>query len=256
MLLAIDVGNSHTVCGIFQDNQLLYHWRLKTDRRKTSDELAISFHTMLAINGLAFKDISAVVIASVVPTQQKAWVNFTAKTGWPVLQVNSTIMHTGMTILTDNPQEVGADRVVNAVAAYHRFHAPLIVVDFGTAITFDCVSADGDYIGGVIAPGIAISLDALSARTAKLPRVDISTPPPTIIGTNTVNAIKSGILYGYGGMVTGIIEKLRESFAPAAPKVLATGGMAELIMPYTNAIELAEPNLTLGGLRILYEKNC
>jgi type III pantothenate kinase len=255
MLLAIDVGNSHTVCGIFESAQLLYHWRLKTDRRKTSDELAISFHTMLAIKGLAFQDISAVVIASVVPTQQKAWVNFTAKTGWPVLQVNSKTMHTGMKILTDNPQEVGADRIVNAVAAYNRFHASLIVVDFGTAITFDCVSADGDYIGGVIAPGIAISLDALSARTAKLPRVDISTPPPTIIGTNTVNAIKSGILYGYGGMVTGIIEQLQKPYAPDEPKVIATGGMAELIIPYTDAIELSEPNLTLEGLRILYEKN-
>jgi type III pantothenate kinase len=256
MLLAIDVGNSHTGCGIFQGTQLLHHWRLKTDRRKTADELAISFHTMLAIKDLAFKDISAVVIASVVPTQQKAWVTFTAKTGWPVLQVNSSVIDTGMKILTDNPREVGADRIVNAVAAYHRFHAPLIVVDFGTAITFDCVSADGDYIGGVIAPGIAISLDALSARTAKLPRVDISTPPPTVIGTNTVNAIKSGILYGYGGMVTGIIEQLRKPYAPAVPKVIATGGMAELIIPYTDAIELSEPNLTLEGLRILYEKNC
>jgi len=255
MLLAIDVGNSHTVCGIFKDGQLLHHWRLKTDRRMTADELAISFHTMLAIKDLAFTDITAVVIASVVPTQQKAWVGFTEETGWPVLQVNGKSMRTGMKILTDNPQEVGADRIVNAVAAYHRFNTALVVVDFGTAITFDCVSASGDYLGGIIAPGIAISLDALAARTAKLPRVDISTPPPDIIGTNTIDAIKSGIFYGYGGMISGIIAKLREAFAPDEPKVIATGGMADLIIPYTDAIELCEPHLTLEGLRILYEKN-
>lgn len=256
MLLAIDVGNSHTVCGVFQDTQLLHHWRLKTDRRKTADELAISFHTMLAIKGLTFNDISAVVIASVVPTQQKAWVGFTAETGWPVLQVNSKSMKTGMNILTDNPQEVGADRIVNAVAAYHRYATAMIIVDFGTAITFDCVSSAGDYLGGAIAPGIAISLDALAARTAKLPRVDISTPPATIIGTNTVDAIKSGILYGYGGLVNGLVGQLRKSFHPVEPKVIATGGMAELITPFTNCIESCEPNLTLEGLRILYERNC
>jgi type III pantothenate kinase len=255
MLLAIDVGNSHTVCGVFQEAQLLHHWRLKTDRRMTADELAISFHTMLAIKGLVFKDISAVIIASVVPTQQKAWVGFTAAAGWPVIQVNGKSLKTGMKILTDNPREVGADRIVNAVAAYHRFNTALVVVDFGTAITFDCVSAAGDYLGGIIAPGIAISLDALAARTAKLPRVDISTPPPGMIGTNTVDAIKSGILYGYGGMVSGIIAQIRKSLAPDVPKVIATGGMADLIIPYTDAIALCEPHLTLEGLRILYEKN-
>jgi type III pantothenate kinase len=255
MLLAIDVGNSHTVCGIFKDTRLLHHWRLKTDRRITADELVISFHTMLAIKGLAFKDITAAAIASVVPTQQKAWVGFTAETGWRVLQVNGKSIRTGMKILTDNPQEVGADRIVNAVAAYHRYGVALIIVDFGTAITFDCVSATGDYLGGAIAPGVAISLDALAARTAKLPRVDISTPPASIIGTNTIDAIKSGILFGYGGLVTGIIAQLKKSFAPDEPKVIATGGMADLIIPYTNAIEFSEPHLTLEGLRILYEKN-
>jgi type III pantothenate kinase len=255
MLLAIDVGNSHTVCGIFKDNRLLHHWRLKTDPRITADELAISFHTMLAIKGLAFRDISAVVIASVVPPQQKAWVGFTAEIGWSVLQVNAKSIRTGMKILTDNPQEVGADRIVNAVAAYHRYAAALIIVDFGTAITFDCVSAAGDYLGGAIAPGIAISLDALAARTAKLPRVDISAPPATIIGTNTIDAIKSGVLYGYGGLVNGLVDRLREPFSPVVPKVIATGGMAELIIPFTNCIESCEPNLTLEGLRILYEKN-
>jgi type III pantothenate kinase len=255
MLLAIDVGNSHTVCGIFEKKRLMNHWRFKTDRRETSDELAASFYTMLSLKGMSFKDISGVIIASVVPTQQKAWLGFIDEIGWSVLEVTKALIENDMKVLIDHPEEVGADRIVNAVAGYDRFATALIIVDFGTAITFDCVSAAGDYIGGAIAPGVAISLDALAARTAKLPRVDLSKAPSSIIGKNTTDAIRSGILYGYGGMVDGLVRHLKESFEDATPKVIATGGMADLIIPYSSTIETYDPMLTLEGLRILYERN-
>jgi type III pantothenate kinase len=254
MLLAIDVGNSHTVCGIFHDHRLQHYWRLKTDRHKTSDELAGLFYTMLHLKGFQFKDIDGVIIASVVPTQQKAWLQFLTETGWPVLQVATDLLDCGIHIRIDHPEEVGADRIVNAVAAYARFQTALIIVDFGTAITFDCVSAAGEYLGGAIAPGISISLDALAARTAKLPRVDLSSPPPGAIGTNTVDAIKSGVLYGYGGLVDGVIRELKKTFA-IEPKIIATGGMADMLAPYAHCIEATDPTLTLEGLRILYERN-
>lgn len=254
MLLAIDVGNSHTVSGLFQGEKLLRHWRLKTDRRKTADELATTFHTLFLMNGISFQDISAVIIASVVPTQQRSWEEFIKNVGWQYLKVTAG-SDNGMKILTDNPREVGADRIVNAIAAYESYPSALIVVDFGTAITFDCVSAKREYLGGAIVPGIAISIDALSERTAKLPRVDISEPPASIIGRTTVDAIKSGILFGYGCLVDGMIGKISTQFAPHSPVVVATGGMAEVIAPYAETIENIDPLLTLKGLRLIYERN-
>ena len=255
MLLAIDVGNSHTVCGIFKKNQIVNHWRFKTDRRKTSDDLAVSFYTMLSLKGMTFNDISGVIIASVVPTQQKAWIGFIEEIGWSSLEVTKALVANDIKILIDHPEEVGADRIVNAVAGFNRFATALIIVDFGTAITFDCVSAAGDYIGGAIAPGVAISLDALAAQTAKLPRVDLSKAPSSSIGKNTTDAIRSGILYGYGGMVDGLVKHLQEGFEDISPKVIATGGMADLIIPYTTTVETYDPMLTLVGLQILYERN-
>ena len=255
MLLAIDVGNSQTVCGIFKQGSLLCHWRLKTDREKTADELAARFLSLFAMQDIHFKDISGVIIASVVPTQQQAWQEFSFKyTGCTPLLVNTPTLKSGIKIATDNPAEVGADRIVNAVAAFEQYNKSCIVVDFGTAITFDCISAKGEYLGGAIMPGMSISLDALSNRTAKLPRVDISIPPQKAIGANTVDAIRSGLLFGYGAMVDGLIKKLSAEFTET-PQVIATGGMAELISAYTESIQIVDPMLTLKGLSLLHEKN-
>jgi type III pantothenate kinase len=255
MLLAIDVGNSHTVSGIFRQDTLIHHWRLKTDRQKTADELASGFNSLFAMQNISFTDITGVVIASVVPTQQQAWHEFTKNyLDCTPLLINGQNIKTGIKIVTDHPEEVGADRIVNAVAAYEQYKENLIVVDFGTAITFDCISAAGEYLGGAIMPGMAISLDALANRTAKLPRVDISTPPKHAIGVNTVEAIKSGLLYGYGSMVDGLVSKLSEEF-PSAPLVIATGGMSETLATYSEAIRIIDPMLTLKGLQLLHERN-
>ena len=255
MLLAIDVGNSQTVCGIFQKGSLSCHWRLKTDREKTADELAARFLSLFAMQDIAFKDISGVIIASVVPTQQQAWQEFSSKyTECTPLLVNTPDFISGIKIATDNPAEVGADRIVNAVAAFDLFGKSSIVVDFGTAITFDCISAKGEYLGGAIMPGMSISLDALANKTAKLPRIDVSIPPQKAIGANTVDAIKSGLLFGYGAMVDGLIKKLSAEFTDS-PQVIATGGMSELIAAYTESIQTVDPMLTLKGLYLLHEKN-
>ncbi len=255
MLLAIDVGNSQTVCGVFNKGSLRCHWRLKTDRNKTADELAARFHSLFSMQNIRFQDISGVIIASVVPTQQQAWQDFSTRyIQCSPLLVNGQSLFTGIIIKTDTPADVGADRIVNAVAAFELFGQNSIVVDFGTAITFDCVSARGEYLGGAIVPGMSISLDALASRTAKLPRIDISMPPPKAIGANTVDAIKSGLLFGYGAMVDGLIKKLSAEFAET-PQVIATGGMSELVAPYTESIQIVDPMLTLKGLYILHEKN-
>ena len=255
MLLAIDVGNSHTVSGIFKQDTLACHWRLKTDRQKTADELAAGFNSLFAMQNISFTDITGVVIASVVPTQQQAWHEFTRNyLKCTALLINGQNIKTGIKITTDHPEEVGADRIVNAVAAFEKYKQNLIVVDFGTAITFDCISAEGEYLGGAIMPGMAISLDALANRTAKLPRVDISTPPKHAIGANTVEAIKSGLLYGYGSMVDGLVSKLSEEFS-TSPQVIATGGMSEILATYSSSIKIIDPMLTLKGLQLLYERN-
>jgi type III pantothenate kinase len=255
MLLAIDVGNSQTVCGIFNNSKLLHHWRLKTDREKTADELAARFLSLFAMHNIQFKDITGVIIASVVPTQQQAWQEFSKKyVECTPLLVNAQSLETGITIATDNPAEVGADRIVNAVAVFTQYGKSSIVVDFGTAITFDCISAWGEYLGGAIIPGMSISLDALASRTAKLPRIDISIPPEKAIGANTVDAIKSGLLFGFGAMVDGLIKKLSAEFTEI-PQVVATGGMAELVAPYAKSIQIVDSMLTLKGLKILHDKN-
>lgn len=255
MLLAIDIGNSHTVLGIFNGPNLCYQWRINTRHDITTDELAGLFYSLFSMKNINQNDMSDVIIASVVPQLQPAINNYVKKYLEKEPLIVNNKMRTGMKILTDYPEEVGADRIVNAVAAYDRYRCALIVVDFGTAITFDCVSAAGDYLGGIIAPGMAISLDALGRRTAKLPRVDISTPPASVIGKNTVDAMKAGILFGYGSMVDGLVRKISSAMPTVAPKIIATGGMAELIKPYSETIEQVEPLLTLEGLYLLHEKN-
>lgn len=255
MLLAIDVGNSHTVVGVFHGPDLVQHWRIETLRGNTSDELAIRFSTLFNLNRLGISDISGVAIASVVPVMQSALINFSSRYLGLEPFVLSSNVDTGMAVLLDNPAEIGADRIANAVAAFHRFQTALIVVDFGTAITFDCVSAAGAYLGGSIAPGLMISLEALGRRTSRLPQVDIASAPAQAIGRNTVDAIKSGVLYGYAGLTDGLVRRLGQSMAPEKPRVIATGGQAALIAPHSETIELIEPHLILEGLRLLYERN-
>ncbi|MFU8819857.1 MAG: type III pantothenate kinase [Desulfurivibrio sp.] len=259
MLLAIDVGNSHTVIGLFDGARLRCRWRLGTDRGITVDELAVRLHVLFAMDNATLGQISGVIIASVVPPMASTWSAFTRKYLGLEVEINPVVvdnrLDSGIRVATDQPAEVGADRLVNAAAAYRDYQCALIIVDFGTAITLDCVSAAGEYLGGTITPGVAISLDALNQRTAKLPRVDIATPPRRPIGSNTVEAIRSGILYGYAGMIEGLVRRIREQMAPEKPKVIATGGMAELIAPYAPVIEEVDPLLTLKGLQLIYERN-
>ena len=261
MLFTIDVGNSHTVTGLFDGDRLVGQWRLKSDPERPDDELAIRYHALFAMAEINKNDIDGVILASVVPPLESAWIacisNYFSKNLNKPLQIvsSATIGHL-VTVATDYPEEVGADRLVNAIAAWERYQENLIIIDFGTAITFDCVSAKCEYLGGTILPGIAISLDALSTRTAKLPRIDIVTPPPAVIGRNTIDAIKSGVLNGYGALVDGMAEKIRNELCPEGQtmKVLATGGMAHLIAPYSKCIEEVDTMLTLHGLHLLYHK--
>jgi type III pantothenate kinase len=255
MLLAIDVGNTNTVIGLFEEDEIAVHWRIKTDPAATADELAVALRGLFDIANHKFAAVDGVVIASVVPPIQSSWLVMARKYFSVEPLVIDRKIKTGVVLKIDNPAEVGADRIVNSLAGFEHFRNALIIVDFGTAITFDCVSAKGEYLGGAIAPGLAISLEALGQRTAKLPRVDISTPPPQAIGTNTVDAIKSGILIGYGGMVEELVKRIRVEMLPENPTVIATGGMARLIAPYAPSIKEVLPMLTLDGLRLLHERN-
>ncbi len=261
MLLAVDVGNSHTVSGLFRDGRLVVHWRLKSDRDRTADELAIRYHALFQMAGIDDDAITGFIISSVVPTLETSWLGYADKylgdqLASPPIRVDHRTI-TGITVATDNPAEVGADRIVNAVAAWHILQQALIVIDFGTAITFDCVDGRKRYLGGTIHPGISISLDALAGRTAKLPRIDINTTPKQVIGTSTVSAIRSGMLYGFGGLVDRMVEILARELAPDRERVptVATGGMAHLVAPFTAAIDRIEPDLTLNGLRLIHAMN-
>ncbi len=261
MLLVIDVGNTHTVTGIYQDNTLLGHWRMTSDRRYTADELAIRYNALFAMQKIKRQDLHGIIISSVVPTLQAAWLECCRKyfseylTG-EIVVVEIDAIREIIAIDIENPKEVGADRLVNTIAAWEENNIKQVVIDFGTAITYDCITEGCTYIGGAIMPGISISLDALSSRTARLPQIDISTPPPRVIGRNTVEAMKSGILHGYGAMVDGMVHSIRMEMCEADDDfaVLATGGMAQLIAPYSNSIEKIEPLLTLKGLVTIYNK--
>ena len=260
MLFAVDVGNSHTVSGIFDNGQLVGHWRLQSRRDRTADELAIRYHGLFNMAGIDPTKITGFIVASVVPTLETSWLHFArsylTKVKHPPLAVNHNL-HFGMKIATENPAEVGADRIVNAVAAWDRFKEPLIVIDFGTAITFDCVNGEPAYVGGTIHPGIGISLDALATRTAKLPRLDIDVTPDHPIGTTTVKAIHSGMLYGFGGLVDRMVQVLSKQLTPdqERAKTIATGGMATLIKPYSQTIDEIDEELTLTGLQLIYRMN-
>ncbi len=256
MLLTIDIGNTHTVLGLFSAADLRQHWRIKTDRHATHDELATMFNGLLALRDLDFTTIKGAIMGSVVPTLKAAWQNFCQQyLAVTAMVVGDPNINAGIGVRVSSPHEVGADRIINSVAGFRRYKQALIIVDFGTAITFDCVSTEGDYIGGAIAPGLGISLEALSRQTAKLPKIDITKKPATAIGITTEDAIRSGILFGYGGMVEGLAQRLAAEFSAPPPLTIATGGMATLIAPYAPVIKHVKPTLTLDGLRIIYDLN-
>ena len=253
MLLVIDVGNSNIVLGIYDREKLLRDWRVSTDKAKTTDEYGILLHELFRLAGLGFKDITDIIISSVVPTLTGVLERLSISYfGFRPLVVGPGI-RTGMPIQYDNPKEVGADRIVNAVAGYEKYRTSLIIVDFGTATTFDYVNRKGEYCGGAIAPGLMISTEALFQKASKLPRVDI-VKPPSIIARNTVNSMQAGIYYGYIGLVDEIVTRIKTE-SRDTPKVIATGGLAALIAAESKCIEAVEEYLTLEGLRILHQRN-
>jgi type III pantothenate kinase len=257
MLLAIDVGNTQTVLGVFEGEEVVEHWRLATDAHRTADELAVLIQGLVAQHPVKDTNISGISLCSTVPAVLHEMRLMVRRYygDIPAVVVEPGV-RTGVPVLTDNPKEVGADRVVNALAAMHLYGGPAIVVDFGTATTFDAVSARGEYLGGAIAPGIDISVEALSRRGAQLLRVELNRPR-SVIGKNTVEALQSGILYGFVGQVDGVVERMARELAggPDDVTVVATGGLATLVLGEATTIDVHEPFLTLIGLRLVYERN-
>jgi type III pantothenate kinase len=247
VLLAADVGNTQTVYGLFEGDRLVDHYRAATDRRRTADELHVLIQGLLELD-----DVDGLCLSSTVPALVREYEGFAARVGVPALVVGPGVS-TGIAIRYDDPREVGPDRIVNAVAAKERHGAPCIVVDFGTSTNFDVVSPDGEYIGGVLAPGIEISMDALFARAARLFRVDFAAPP-TVIGKTTQTALQSGLVYGFVGQVDEIVTRIRGELGSDAPAI-ATGGLADLVAPHSRTLERVDPFLTLEGLRLVYERN-
>ena len=253
MLLAIDAGNTHTVVGLFDGQQLADHWRIATNSDRTSDELALMIQQFLGFHGFSFGDaITGVAVSSGVPMVTAALREMTDRYfGFPALVLEPGV-RTGMPILYDNPKEVGADRIANAVGAYELIGDAVIVVDFGTATTVEAISQKGEYLGGAIVPGIEISLDALFGRAAGLRRVELI-EPHSVIGKSTVESIQSGVIYGFSGQVDALVDRFRAEIGDAA--VIGTGGLAELIGPHTHNVRRYEPWLTLLGLRLIFERN-
>jgi type III pantothenate kinase len=248
MLLAVDVGNTQTVLGLYDGEALTDHWRLATERTRTGDELAVLYRGLFDPSGL-----TGICLSSTVPQLLREYEALAARWAATPMLVVGPGVKTGIPVRYDDPREVGPDRIVNAVAAHARYGAPCIVVDFGTSTNFDVVSAAGEYVGGVLAPGIEISMDALFQRAARLFKVDF-VEPPSPIGKNTANSLQSGLVYGFAGQVDAIVEAIRSELGTEA-QVVATGGLADLIAPHSKTIERIDPFLTLDGLRLVWDLN-
>jgi type III pantothenate kinase len=253
VLLAIDVGNTHTVIGVYEGDTLVRHWRVLSDPGRTADEYGVLLWNLYRASELPIPKRSDIIVCSVVPPMTKVVEDLCRDYFHAEPLVVGPGVKTGMPILYDNPKEVGADRIVNAVAAYERYRSTCIVVDFGTATTFDCVSGKGEYLGGVITPGLGISLDALVTRTAKLPKVEL-VRPPKVVGKNTVHAMQAGVVYGYVALVDGLVGRIRDEIGAEA-RVVATGGFATMLAPESTTIETFDEFLTLEGLRLIHRRN-
>lgn len=253
MLLVFDVGNTNTVLGVYKGEELTHYWRIATDEARTSDEYGMLIQNLFSYEEISISDVKDVIISSVVPNVMHSLENFVVKYCKKEPLIVGPGVKTGINIKYDNPKQVGADRIVNAVAGYEKYDGPLIIVDFGTATTFCAISETGEYLGGSIAPGIKISSEALFQRASKLPRVELITPNK-VIGKNTINAMQSGIIYGYAGLVDRVVEMMKKELGGEA-KVIATGGLATLIYAESNTIEIVDKFLTLEGLRIIYDIN-
>lgn len=253
MLLVVDVGNTQTHFGTYTDaGELTEHWRMATVRRSTGDQLGAALRSLLRLRGIDLSDLKGSIVSSTVPELAPEWVQVGERyLGHQTVTVGPGVK-TGMPIRLDNPRELGADRLVNAVAAFDHFGSACVVVDFGTAITYDAVSQEGEYLGGLIQPGVEISLEALSERGAKLPKIDLI-PPRGVIGKSTVEAIRAGVLFGYSSAVDGIIARLKNELGPDL-RTMATGGMANLIVPFCSSIEEIDEMLTLRGLKLIWER--
>lgn len=254
MLFCIDIGNTNIVLGVTSSDQILKHWRIRTEKDVTADELGILIRNLFNSSEIEMSDITDIIISCVVPPLLNTLEDFARRYFDIKPMIVGPGLKTGMPIHYDNPKEVGADRIVNAVAAYEKYRTGLIVVDFGTATTFDCVSEEGAYIGGVIAPGVAISSEALFQKASKLPRVEIFAKPKNVITKNTISGMNAGIIYGYAGLVDGIVKRIKKE-AGDNLTVVATGGLATIIFEESETIEYVEEFLTLEGLMIIFKRN-
>ena len=258
MLLAFDVGNSNIVLGVFKDGELIQNWRLETDNNKSADEYGMVINELFEYEGLDFKDVKDIIISTVVPSVLYILQHLSQKYFNKTAIVIEPGVKTGLMIKYDNPKQVGADRIVNAVAAHAKYGGPVIVIDFGTATTFCAISANAEYLGGAIAPGLKISSEALFEKTAKLPKVELE-EPGNVICRNTIESMQSGLVYGHMGMVDYIIKRMKEEMAEYCPgqdiKVIATGGLSGMIDAGIDSIDYVDKMLTLEGLKLIYEKN-
>jgi type III pantothenate kinase len=253
VILVVDVGNTNIVLGIYQERVLLHHWRISTNRSATVDEYGMMFRSLFDHGGISFTDVEGVIISSVVPPLMFVMENLCLQYLKKTPYIIGPGIKTGLNVRVDNPKEVGADRIVNAVAALELYGPPCIVVDFGTATTYDYIDPSEQLLGCAIAPGIGISTEALYQKAAKLPRIEL-VKPKSVIGRNTVTAMQAGIIFGFVAQVDGIVERIKDEFQ-VNPTVIATGGLAELIAGESKTIQVVNPMLTLQGLQMIYEKN-